>query len=95
MYSSLDISQSNYIIRFDPQEIKCDTISIEFNGATNFSNMYPSPDKVTMSGIEFVNPNKILEICKNGLRFHSEFIELNEMSARRTFILSGIVSLIV
>lgn len=93
--SPWDISQSNYLIEFNPQGIRCDTISIEFNGAIDFSNMYPSPDKVTMSGIEFVSQDKISEICKHGLRFHSEFIELNGMSAQRTFILSGIVSLIL
>lgn len=93
--SPWDISQSNYQIKFDSHNIRCDTISIEFNGATNFSNMYPTPDKVTMSGLEFFNQNKISEICKNGLKFHSEFIELNEMSTRRTFVLSGIVSLIL
>lgn len=95
LFSPWNISQSNYLIEFDPQGIRCDTISIEFNGAIDYSNMFPSPDKVTMSGIEFVDQNKILEICKHGLRFHSEFIELNGMSAQRTFILSGIVSLIL
>lgn len=93
--SPWNISQSNYLIEFSPQRIRCDTISIEFNGAIDFSNMYPSPDKVTMSGIEFVSPDKISEICTHGLRFHAEFIELSGMSAQRTFILSGIVSLIL
>lgn len=93
--SPWSIEQSNYTIRLKTKHIKCDTISVEFMGATIFSNMYPQPDKITISGIEFYAPEKIEEIAKNGVRFHTDFIELKEMGARRTFLLSGFVSLII
>ncbi|MDE6795866.1 MAG: hypothetical protein K2J63_11265, partial [Muribaculaceae bacterium] len=95
LLSPWNVEQSNYAIRFNTNHIKCDTISIEFRGATDFSNMYPTPDKTTVSSIEFYDSEKILEIAKNGLRFHTDFIELKEMGARRTFMLSGFVSLLI
>lgn len=95
LLSPWNVEQSNYAIIFKTNHIKCDTISIEFKGATDFSNMYPTPDKTTVSSIEFYDSEKILEIAKNGLRFHTDFIELREMGARRTFMLSGFVSLLI
>lgn len=93
--SPWDITQANYNIKLTCDKIKCDTISIEFYGATNFSAMYPIPDKTTMSGIEFVDSTKITEILNNGLRFHTEFLQLKEMSARRTLLLTIFISLLV
>ena len=95
MKSFWDITQANYNISITCENISCDTITIEFYGATLFSNIYPEPDKTTMSGIEFTSPDKIKEIIDNGLLFHVEFIELREMSAKRTFILTAIMSLLI
>ena len=90
-----DITQANYNIQLKCKDISCDTLSIEFYGATLFSNMYPVPDKTTMSGIEFVKPEKIQEIINNGLRFHTEFIELKETAAMRVFLLTALLSLLI
>lgn len=90
-----DITQANYNIRLNCKDISCDTISIEFYGATLFSNMYPVPDKTTMSGIEFIKPEKIQEIISNGLRFHTEFLEFKETAAMRVFILTALLSLLI
>ena len=95
MKSSWDITQANYNISFVCENISCDTISIEFYGATIFSNMYPEPDKITMSGVEFTSSEKVDEIIKNGLRFHTEFLELKEMAAIRVFILTALLSLFI
>ncbi len=95
MKSLWDITQANYSISLGCDNISCDTISIEFYGATLFSNMYPEPDKTTMSGIEFTSPDKVNEIIKNGLRFHTEFLELKEMAAMRIFILTALLSLFI
>ena len=95
MTSLWDITQGNYDIQIKCQDIRCDTISIEFYGAANFSNMYPRPQKTTMSGIEFTDSADIHKILKDGLRFHADFIELKEMSAKRTFILTAILSLFI
>ena len=95
MTSPWDITQSNYEVKINCHNICCDTISIEFFGAVNFSNMYPTPQKTTMSGVEFTDSVDIQKIMRNGLRFHAEFIELKEMSAMRTFILTAIMSLLI
>lgn len=90
-----DITQANYDIKFECTNIICDTISIEFVGATYFSDMYPSPDKITISSIEFTDLNSIKEIQKNGIRFHTEFIQMKEMSSRRNFVLTAVLSLFI
>ena len=93
--SPWDITQSTYEIYSSCRNIRCDTVSIEFYGATLFSDMYPKPDKITMSSINFTSPDKIQEIMNNGLKFHAEFIELKELSAMRLFILTAIMSAMV
>lgn len=95
MKSLWDITQANYNISIACENISCDTISIEFYGATIFSNMYPEPDKTTMSGVEFTSSDKVDVIIKNGLRFHTEFLELKEMAAIRVFILTALLSLFI
>lgn len=95
MKSLWDITQANYNIFIACENISCDTISIEFYGATLFSNMFPEPDKTTMSGVEFTSPDKVDEIIKNGLRFHAEFLEIKEMAAMRIFILTALLSLFI
>ena len=93
--SPWDITQSTYEISFSCKDIRCDTISIEFYGATLFSDMYPKPDKTTMCSIEFTSYCKIQEIMNNGLYFHTEFIELKELAAMRMFILTALISAII
>lgn len=95
LITTWDISQAIYEVKFTCDKIKCDTISIEFVGATNFSSMHPIPDIITMSGMEFTDSTKISMIQSGGLRFHTEFLQLKEMSARRTFLLSAVLSLLI
>ena len=90
-----DITQANYLISFNAKNINCDTLSIEFCEPTNFSAMYPIPNKITVSSIEFTDSSAIKAIMSNGLRFHTDFIQLKEMSARRTFLLSALLSLVI
>lgn len=93
--SPWDITQAIYNVKFTCKKIKCNTISIDFIGATDFSSMDPIPDRITMSGVEFLDSTKISLIQTKGLRFHTEFLQLKEMSARRTFLLSAVLSLLV
>lgn len=95
MKSPWDVTQANYDISFACENISCDTISIEFYGATTFSNMFPQPDKISMSGIEFNRPEKIQEIQKDGLRFHVDFLELKEMAAMRILVLTTLLSVCI
>lgn len=93
MTSNWDITQSNVFLKFKSNNIRCDTISVEFFGASHFSEMYPHPDYTNMSRIEFSDSTKIKEIISNGLKFHVEFVQLKEMAATRTIILTSILSL--
>jgi len=95
MKAKWDITQSNFIINIDCNDVKCDTISVEFFGATDFSEMYPKPDYLDMSRIEFTDSTKIKEIISKGLRFHADFIQLRELSAMRIFILTFVLSLVL
>lgn len=93
MKSKWDITQSNVSLNLVSNNIRCDTISLEFFGATHFSEMYPRPDYINVSRIEFTDSTKIKEIISKGLRFHVEFVQLKEMAATRTIILTSILSL--
>lgn len=93
--SPWDVTQANYNLKISCANIVCDTISIEFYGATNFSDMYPIPDKKTVSGIEFTKREKIQEIMKNGLRLHTEFLEFKGLASQRNFILGAIVAFLI
>lgn len=94
-FSYWDITQANFFIEVECDNISCDTLSIDFLGATSFSAMNPMPDKTTYSSIEFTNPASINEIKKNGLRFHADFIQMKELSARRSLFLSSVLSLLL
>ena len=93
LWSRWDITQSNVSLRLKCNNIRCDTISLEFFGASLFSEMYPRPDYINMSRIEFTDSIKINEIISKGLRFHVEFVQLREMAATRIIVLTSILSL--
>ena len=93
--SNWDITQANFNIEVACENISCDTLSMDFIGATSFSAMNPMPDKTTYSSIEFTNPTSINEIMKNGLQFHADFIQMKELSARRSVLLSAALSLLI
>ena len=93
LWSRWDITQSNVSLHLKCNNIRCDTISLEFFGASLFSEMYPRPDYINMSRIEFTDSIKIKEIISKGLNFHVEFVQLREMAATRTIILTSILSL--
>ena len=93
LWSRWDITQSNISLHLKCNNIKCDTISLEFFGASLFSEMYPRPDYINMSRIEFTDSMKIKDIISKGLNFHVEFVQLREMAVTRTIILTSILSL--
>lgn len=93
LWSCWDITQSNVSLKLKCNNIRCDTLSIEFWGASLFSEMFPHPDYINMSRIEFTDSVKIKKIIAEGLRFHVEFVQLREMAATRTIILTSILSL--
>ena len=90
-----DISQA--YINFKVQSSTIDSIvfNINFIGATEFSQMDPTPDKIGMSNIIFNDPIKIYKIKANGLRFHARFIELENWQQIRVFTVTAIMSAFV
>ncbi|MBR0181475.1 MAG: hypothetical protein IJQ04_07405 [Prevotella sp.] len=95
IFSPWDITQANYILYLQTDDIRCRRIKFDFIGSTSFSNMEPSPDKTTVNSIEFTDPVKIMSIINNGLRFHARFVEQQEKSAIRIFVLTSILSLVI
>ena len=93
--SPWDITQANYFVKFHARNIKCRAVKFEFFGSTSFSEMNPKPDLITNSGIEFTNSTTIQEIMRHGLRFHAKFLEQEQKSAMRLFILTAILSLAI
>lgn len=90
-FAAFDISQAYYDIKLLSSTIDSLTLEIDFVGATNFSRMEPEPDIVTMNSVKFTQPEKILTIKKNGLRFHAKFIEMENRQTIRIFFLTAIM----
>lgn len=86
-----DISQAYYNVKLESATIDSIILKFDFVGATNFSLINPEPDKITMSSIEFSNPEKILDIRLNGLKFHAKFIELENKQNIRLFAITTII----
>lgn len=94
-FNNWDISQSNYNLKFKSHNIMCSSIKYNFLGSVKFSDMYPRPDKTTIHSIEFTDSSSIAEIMQKGLRFHVDFIDLEEMASTRIFVLTAFLSLVV
>ena len=93
--SPFDISQSYFNFSFKSIAIDSVILTIDFVGATDFSNMNPEPDQITMSSISFWDPVKIEQISKNGLRFHAHFKELENVQSVRLFGLAALFSALI
>lgn len=93
-----DISQSNYLVFVDfPSTLSKggNAISIDFNGATTFSEMYPKPDRIEMTRIFFNDPEKLKYISKNGVFFNAKFSELENLQMIRLFFLTTILGFLM
>ena len=86
-----DISQVYYDLKLESLTVDSIILKFEFVGATDFSIMKPQPDKITMSSIEFSDPQKILDIKLNGLKFHAKFKELENKQYIRVFFVTTIL----
>ena len=90
-YKFEDISQSYYNIRLLCSNLDSLVLTMDFEGAVEFSNMYPEPDDIGMSFISFYDKSKILYIIKHGLVFHAKFKELENMQTIRMFAVTAIL----
>lgn len=90
-YNFEDISQSYYNIRLLCSDLDSVVFTMDFEGAVEFSNMYPEPDITGMHFIRFKDKSKILYIIKHGLVFHAKFKELENMQTIRMFAVTAIL----
>ena len=91
-----DISQSNYLIRLDlPSYKNGDALKINFGGATEFSPMYPTPDRIEMSSIIYTDTEKLKIISEQGLRFNAKFKELENLQMIRLFFITTILGFLI
>lgn len=91
-----DISQSNYLIRMIlPSYKNGDALRIGFGGATEFSPMYPTPDRIEMSSVIFSDPEKLKIIGEQGLRFNARFKELENLQMIRLFFITTVLGFLI
>lgn len=88
-YSKYDLSQSVYELKITGDCREYSKLVIDFIGATQFSHMEPEPDVVTMSSIEFNDPQKLGKIMSRGLKFHATFTELQNWQSSRMFFITA------
>ncbi len=87
-----DISQAYVDLKINTYTVDSIVLSIDFVGVTDFSKMDPTPDMIDMSKIVFKDPIKIYKIRNNGLRFHAQFKELENIQQIRVFSVTAIMS---
>lgn len=90
-YALEDITQKYYDFHLISATIDSVQLKFDFVGATDFSLIQPEPDVITMSSIEFTNPDKIFEIKRRGLQFYAEFKELKNLQTIRMFAVTTIL----
>ena len=88
IYTLRDISQCVYTYKINTDAESAKRIEFDFLGAVNLSNMYPTPDKTTMTGMEFTDSVKLKEILDNGLTFHASFPQAQNLQTIRVSVLS-------
>lgn len=90
-----DISQTNFKFKFNSCLIECKKLKFEFYGPTEFSTMYPEPDKITASSIEFTDTEKMHIIMADGLYFHADFLNCKNLLDVRNLLITSIMSIAI
>lgn len=86
-----DISQSYYKFKVKSITVDSMNIKIDFNGASEFSRIYPEPDEIGLSYISYSNPNKISLLRQDGIEFLVKFKDLEGYQQIRLFAMTGIM----
>ena len=68
------------------------TLSIDFGSPVTFSSMTPEPDSVSMTGMSFTSPEKILKITSDGIVFHVTFEQNKNLQAVKIFWVTTIIA---
>lgn len=87
-----DISRGWYKIMFNTSTIDSVVLTIDFVGATDFYPMRIEPDEKGSSYIIFSDPEKILQIQREGLTFYAQFKDLENLQTIRCFFVTAIIS---
>ena len=96
LFSYHDISQSNYFIKLNlPSYKKRDGLKIDFGGATDFSPIYPTPDRIEMSSIFYDDVEKLKIIADRGLMFNAKFRELENLQMIRLFFITTLLGFLI
>lgn len=92
IYTPYDISQGyfHYKLDFPTTKRHASTVEINFGGASEILGISPQPDSITFNSIIFNSPQKIDEIRKNGLSFHAQFRQLENLQVLRMFVITTI-----
>lgn len=94
--SLYDVSQSYFHFIVDvPDSCSGTILSFDFGGATDFSNIYPTPDAFSMSGFCFTDLEKIRIISETGLWFHARFKQMENIQIIRMFVLTTLFAFFV
>lgn len=67
-------------------------ITIDFAAPVEFSNMNPEPDVVTMTGLMFNDPDKIVRLSSEGLFFHVSYLENKNFQSMKMFVLTAAIT---
>ena len=96
IYSLFDISQSYFrFVVAVPAEVNGAMIELDFGGATDFSNIYPEPDFVSMSRIAYTDLEKIGIINTQGLWLHAKFKQMENIQIFRMFVMTTLLGFFV
>lgn len=93
-----DISQAFVKLQFNPDNIEetfqCNvkTLHIDFGTVAELSPIYPMPDIVTATSIEYNDEEKIRQVLTDGLSFHMKYSIWANTQSTRMFLLATILT---
>lgn len=93
-FSPYDISQECIYLNLD-SNVNYIELGINCYGPVEFSAMTPSPDSIYMDRIVFKDQNKISKIKSSGLRFHTKYVQLENLQSMRAFMITTFLSLFI
>lgn len=93
-FSPYDISQECIFFNID-SNIDYIKLGISCYGPVEFSAMIPSPDSIYMDRIVFEDQDKISKIKSSGLKFHTKYVQLDNLQNMRSFMITTFLSLFI
>lgn len=93
LFTAEDISRAVEVLWIDGlrrngSEINVSSLSFDYIGPAEFSDMYPEPDRHEVSKIVFTDSIKLNHIVENGLRFHVKFPDMENVQQMRMFVVT-------